>query len=160
VVVGEGPMHGALEQRLEELGVREYADLHGYVPMGDRLACFYRDCHLLLHASWTEGVPQVLLEAFAARLPVVATAVGGVAEAGVGRALLIPPGDASSAASQLQRLARDPSLRQRLTQAGADHVRRHTVETESRRVAEFVRSGTAPSGRNGSRPAERARTAW
>ena len=50
-------------------------------------------------------MPQVLLEAFAARLPVVATAVGGVAAAG-DRALLVPPGDALAAADQLSRLPR------------------------------------------------------
>jgi glycosyltransferase involved in cell wall biosynthesis len=159
VVCGEGPMQEQLEHRLEELGVREYADLRGYVPMDDGLAGVYRECHLLLHVSWTEGMPQVLLEAFAARLPVVATAVGGVAEAVAGRALLIPPGDAASATSQLQILARDRSLRQRITEAGADHVRRHTVETESRRVADFLCSGSTDSAGNGS-GARRALTPW
>jgi glycosyltransferase involved in cell wall biosynthesis len=159
VVCGEGPMQEQLEHRLDELGVREYADLRGYVPMDDGLPSVYRECHLLLHVSWTEGMPQVLLEAFAARLPVVATAVGGVAEAMVGRALLVPPGDAERAASQLQTLADDHSLRQRLTQAGVDHVRRHTVETESRRVADFLCSGSRDGGPNGSGE-RRSRTAW
>jgi glycosyltransferase involved in cell wall biosynthesis len=157
VVCGEGPMQEQLEHRLDELGVREYADLRGYVPMDDGLSTIYRKCHLLLHVSWTEGMPQVLLEAFAARLPVVATAVGGVAEAVVGRALLVPPGDAERAASQLQLLARDRSLRERLTQAGADHVRRHTVEAESRRVAEFLSSSSGAA--NGAR-VRRSQTAW
>jgi glycosyltransferase involved in cell wall biosynthesis len=159
VVCGEGPMQEQLEHTLEELGVREYADLRGYIPMDDGLARLYRESHLFLHVSWTEGMPQVLLEAFAARLPVVATAVGGVAEAVVGRALLVPPGDASQAASQLQTLAHDRSLRHRLTEAGADHVRRHTVETESRRVADFICSGSTDGGANGS-GVRRARTAW
>jgi glycosyltransferase involved in cell wall biosynthesis len=159
VVCGEGPMQEELEERLDRLGVREYADLRGYVPMDDGLMRFYRECHLLLHTSWTEGMPQVLLEAFAARLPVVATAVGGVAEAVVGRALLIPPGDAVPAADQLLALAWDRSLRARLTEAGADHVRRHTVETESRRVADFLCSSAPDGGENGSE-VERTPTAW
>jgi glycosyltransferase involved in cell wall biosynthesis len=159
VVCGEGPMREQLEHRLEELGVREYADLRGYVPMDDGLARFYRDCHLLLHVSWTEGMPQVLLEAFAARLPVVATAVGGVAEAVVGRALLIPPGDAGRAAAQLRILAHDRPLRQRLTEAGADHVRRHTVEAESRRVADFLGS-RSPASEGNESDAGRSLTTW
>src|SRR5262245_25413528 len=159
VVCGEGPMQEKLEHRLEELGVREWADLRGYVPMDGELALFYRQCHFLLHVSWTEGVPQVLLEAFAARLPVVATAVGGVPEAVAGRALLVRPGDAGSATARLRALAGDRSLRQRLTQAGADHVRRHTVEIESRRVADFLRSGSENGAENGSRTG-RSLTAW
>jgi glycosyltransferase involved in cell wall biosynthesis len=140
IVCGDGPMREELVERLDRLGVREYADLRGYVAMNGGLARFYRDCHLFLHVSWTEGVPQVLFEAFAARLPVVATAVGGVPRAAAGCALLVPPGDARATANGLLSLARDPSWRERLTQSGAARVRRHTIEAESRRVAEFLRS--------------------
>jgi glycosyltransferase involved in cell wall biosynthesis len=140
VVCGDGPMRQALLQRLDRLGVGQYADLRGYVPMGRGLTRFYRECHLFLHASWTEGVPQVLFEAFAARLPVVATAVGGVTRAADGCALLVAPGDAAAAAAQLLSLARDRSLREQLAEAGVARVRRHTFEAESRRVAEFLRS--------------------
>jgi glycosyltransferase involved in cell wall biosynthesis len=139
VVCGDGPMRDELVQRLDGLGVREHADLHGYVAMDGGLARFYRDCHLFLHVSLTEGVPQVLLEAFAARLPVVATAVGGVPQAADGCALLVQPGDAPAAAEQLLTLAHDDSLRERLTSVGADRVRRHTIEAETRRVADFLR---------------------
>lgn len=143
VVCGDGPMRDELMQRLRRLGVSEHADLRGYVAMDGGLARFYRDCHLFLHVSWTEGVPQVLLEAFAARLPVVATAVGGVPLAADGCALLIQPGDASAAAEQLVTLAHDESLREGLTRAGAALVRRHTIEAETRRVADFLRSAGA-----------------
>ena len=84
VVCGEGAMQPLLEDRLRELGVADRAELRGYVPYGPKLLDLYRQSHVLLHVSWTEGVPQVLVEAFAAGLPVVATDVGGVATA-VGR---------------------------------------------------------------------------
>jgi glycosyltransferase involved in cell wall biosynthesis len=140
VVCGDGPMRKELSERLEHLRVREYADLRGYVAMDDGLAQFYRDCDLFLHVSWTEGMPQVLFEAFAARLPVVATAVGGVPRAAAGCALLVPPGDARAVAAALLRLADDRPLRDRLSQAGAARVRGHTIEAETRRVADFLRS--------------------
>jgi len=140
VVCGDGPMRKELSERLEHLRVREYADLRGYVAMDDGLAQFYRDCDLFLHVSWTEGMPQVLFEAFAARLPVVATAVGGVPRAAAGCALLVPPGDARAVAAALLSLADDRALRERLAQAGATRVRRHTIEAETRRVADFLRS--------------------
>jgi glycosyltransferase involved in cell wall biosynthesis len=158
VVCGEGPMEKELLDRLDRLGVADYADLRGYVPMDDGLAQVYRECHLFLHVSRTEGMPQVLLEAFAARLPLVATAVGGVPVAVDGCALLVPPDDPIAAARQLMSLARDPSLRSRLTQAGAARVRRHTIESESRRVVDFLR----PTGatRRAERQVRRSRAAW
>jgi glycosyltransferase involved in cell wall biosynthesis len=145
VVCGDGPMRAALEQRLTELGVRADADLRGYVAQDEGLREVYRSGHAFLHVSWTEGVPQVLFEAFAAGLPVVATAVGGVAATAEGAALLMAPGDADAAVSRLERIAGDPVLRERLVRAGAERVRGLTREAESARVARFLAGG--PEGR-------------
>ena len=93
---------------------------------------------MFLHVSWTEGMPQVLLEAFAAGTPVVATAVGGVPEAAGDAALLIPPGDADAAAAAIARIAADPELRRELVTRGIERVRGRTLEAESARVARFL----------------------
>ncbi|MEA2375105.1 MAG: hypothetical protein QOD53_1568, partial [Thermoleophilaceae bacterium] len=84
VVAGEGPLEGELRERLESLGVAGAADLRGYVAVDGGLPELYRSSHAFLHISWTEGLPQVLFEAFAAGLPVVATEVGGVPAAAAG----------------------------------------------------------------------------
>jgi glycosyltransferase involved in cell wall biosynthesis len=141
VVCGEGPMTDDLRGRLESLGVAEHAELRGYVPIDGELPELYRSSHALLHVSWTEGVPQVLFEAFAAGLPVVATAVGGVAEAAGDAALLVPPGEAGPPADALARVGAEPDLRRRLVEAGAAQVREHTTEAECRRVADFLSAG-------------------
>jgi glycosyltransferase involved in cell wall biosynthesis len=141
VIAGEGPLEGELRARLERLGVAGAAELRGYVPIDGGLAELYRSSHAFLHVSWTEGLPQVLFESFAAGLPVVATEVGGVPDAASGAALLVPPGDAERPAAELQRLADDPRLRERLIEAGLARVREHTLEAESRRVAEFLAEG-------------------
>jgi glycosyltransferase involved in cell wall biosynthesis len=138
VVCGEGPLEGALRARLRELGVEDRAELLGYLPIHGGLMDRYRAADAFLHVSWTEGMPQVLLEAFASRTPVVATAVGGVTEAAGGAALLIPPGDPDAAAGALKRLAADPELRGRLVAAGIERVRGQTLEAQSARVAEFL----------------------
>jgi glycosyltransferase involved in cell wall biosynthesis len=137
VVAGEGPMRAELEERLASLGVAEQADLRGYVPVDAGLHDLYRSADYFLHVSWTEGLPQVIFEAFAARLPVVATAVGGVADAAGEAALLVPPGSAEAAVEALVRLADDAALRARLVESGVERVRRHTTAAEVRRVAEF-----------------------
>ena len=138
VVCGEGPLERDLRDRLRELGVDGRAELRGYMPVYGGLGDLYRSSHALLHASWTEGFPQVILEAFAAGLPVVATAVGGVPVAVGDAALLVPPGDPDAAAEALERMAADASLRARLVAAGTERVRHTTLEAESRRVADFL----------------------
>ena len=138
VVCGDGPLKSELADRLLALGVAEHAELRGYVTLEDGLLEVYRDSHVFLHVSWTEGLPQVLFEAFAAGLPIVATAVGGVPD-GLGDAgLLIRPGDAGEAAVALERVAVDRPLREQLIDRGLGRARAHTTESELRRVAAFL----------------------
>lgn len=152
LVCGEGALAPALAERLEELGQGDRAELLGYVGMGQELMDLYRSSHALLHVSWTEGFPQVLIEAFATGLPVVATAVGGVS-AGVGdAALLIAPGDPDAAAAELERIAYDSELRARLGDAGLRRAGELTLEAQIERLAAFLAHAQR-------RRAPRARTA-
>lgn len=138
LVCGDGPMREELHERLCELGLLERVQLLGYVPIDGGLLDLYRTSHAFLHVSWTEGFPQVLVEAFATGLPTVATAVGGVPAAATGAALLIEPGDAEAAAEALERLAGDQQLREQLIDAGLARAREGTLEVASRRLAEFI----------------------
>jgi glycosyltransferase involved in cell wall biosynthesis len=138
VVCGEGTEAEALAERLRAHGLQDRAELAGYVPFEHGLVDRYRSAHAVLHIAWTEGVPQVLLEAFAQRVPVVATAVGGVRATAEGAALLVRPGDARECADALTALARDPALRARLVDAGIERARAHTLEAQSARVAAFL----------------------
>ncbi len=134
---GEGQLAARLQARLTELGVADRADLRGYVDHA-AMAEIYRTSHALVHTSLTEGLPQVIIEALAAGLPVVATDVGGVAEA-VGHAtLVVPSGDVDAAVDALQRVADEPDLRLNLAAAGTDYARRHTLEAEVERVVELL----------------------
>lgn len=139
IICGDGALRGELAARLRELDIEERAELPGYVPYGPRLLELYRSSHALLHTSWTEGLPQVLIEAFAAGLPAVATDVGGIRDAVGEAARLVPPGDASAAAAELEAIAGDPALRRRLIEAGHEYVVPRTASDEVSRVAEFLR---------------------
>jgi glycosyltransferase involved in cell wall biosynthesis len=138
VVCGEGSLADQLDARLRKLGVDGKAELRGYVAQDSGLAALYRDCQMLLHVSWTEGLPQVLYEAFAAGLPVVATDVGGVREASGDAVTLIPAGDPGAAARALGELSEDEALRNRRTEAGYELVRGATIQAECLRVVEFL----------------------
>jgi glycosyltransferase involved in cell wall biosynthesis len=142
LVCGEGPLEGELRARLRNLGVEDRTELLGYMPIHDGLMDRYRAADAFLHVSWTEGMPQVLLEAFASGTPVVATAVGGVSEVAGDAALLIPPGDPDAAAHALERLGADPELRRRLVAAGIERLRGQTLEAQSASVAEFLADPT------------------
>ena len=134
---GEGDLAAALEARIERRGLSGHCELRGYVPLDGGLLDLYRRSHVFLHVSRTEGLPQVLTEAYASGTPTVATAVGGVRS--LGRcSLLIEPGDASAAAAAVQAVAGDEDLRRRLISAGLERARRTTIEAEVREVARFI----------------------
>lgn len=135
VVCGEGSLRDALAARLDELGVAEHAELRGHVSPEDGLDALYAEAQLLLHVSHTEGVPQVLAEAFAAGLPCVATAVGGVAGYADGAAELVPPADAGAAADAVALMAAEPERRRARVARGLEIARAHGLEHETARVA-------------------------
>jgi glycosyltransferase involved in cell wall biosynthesis len=109
VVAGEGPQRAELEGGpLELLGERD--DVPELLAVSD----------VFVLSSRSEGLPMSVIEAMAAGLPVVASAVGGVPELVVDgeTGVLVPPGDARALASALRRLLADPELRRRMGDAG------------------------------------------
>jgi glycosyltransferase involved in cell wall biosynthesis len=144
-VAGDGPLRPALAAAAAARGLGDAVELLGEVPNGPRLWELYRSSDAFLHVSLTEGLPQVLLEAQAAGLPLVATGVGGVAAAlgGGERGLVVAPGSAEAGAAALERLASDPALRRRLVRAGLAHARLHTLERELDRLAAILAAAPA-----------------
>ena len=91
-----------------------------------------------------DGIPNVMVEAMAAGLPVVSTAVSGIPELvrDGENGLLVPPEDPGALASALLRLATDGSLRQRLAAAGRETVaERFDGDVLARRMAGLFRGG-------------------
>ncbi len=140
-VVGDGPLAGAVEERARKLGVADRLELVGYIPNGEGLWGRYRAAHAFLHVSFTEGLPQVLFEAQAAGIPVVATDVGGVRQAlaGGSTGLLVAPDRADEAAAAVRRLIESPDLRAQLIEAGLEQARRETLDAQLDRIARFFR---------------------
>lgn len=95
--------------------------------LGDERIAEYKAADIFCLPTRADSLPLALLEAMAAELPVVCSAVGAipwVLENG-GSGLLVPPGDASALAEALVRLARDPGLRRDL---GARALARQKAE--------------------------------
>lgn len=147
--VGRGRMEDEVLRSAKELGVDTRLELRGYIPFGPALLAVYRESHAFVHVSLTEGLPQVLIEAMAAGIPIVATDVGGVAAAlDGGRAgLLVPPADPEALTDAVRRVTRDEQLRGRLVAEGLRVVHTRTLEHEAARVARFIDRLTAgPEG--------------
>jgi glycosyltransferase involved in cell wall biosynthesis len=113
VVAGGGGERAALERLAREAGVAERFHLAGPTEEVPQLL---RGLDVFVLSSRFEGLPLVLLEAMEAGLPIVATDVGGVAEAVTAgeTALLVPPDDAPALAEAIRTLLEDPELRSRL----------------------------------------------
>ncbi|MCD6725887.1 MAG: glycosyltransferase family 4 protein [Solirubrobacteraceae bacterium] len=146
---GTGALEGAVRARAAELGVSDRIEFLGFVPFGPELLRRYREADLFVHVSRTEGVPAVLIEAFASGTPVVATDVGGVATAvdGGRAAILVPPADLDALVAAVLRVTEEPELHRRLSARGPELARECTLERQSARIAAFARGGARGTGR-------------
>jgi len=122
VVVGDGPHRAELEDLARRLKIEasvRFVGIREDVPAV--LCAFDLFC---LPSVRNEGVPQSVLQAAAAGLPVVSTAVGGIPEAVVHdvTGLVVSPGDSGALARAICALIADPELRRRFGEAGGDRV--------------------------------------
>lgn len=121
LLVGDGADRERLERLAHGRGLARSVLFLGYQ---EDVARWYAVCDAIVLTSANEGTPVTLIEALAARRPVVATRVGGVpdvVEEGV-TGYLVRPGDTHAVAERLALLAADPELRRRMGEAGRVQV--------------------------------------
>jgi len=137
IVIGEGPQRANLEELARSLGIGDRVEFTGPLPQ-DEVARWYGEAAVFVLASILitstgkrDVIPNVLAEAMAMQVPVVATDISGISELvtdGVsGR--LVPPNDPAALARVLDELLYDEPQRQRLARGGYQKV-----------VAEFDRN--------------------
>lgn len=128
IIVGDGPLKEQLEQQAIALGLLpEHLDFCG--PTVDIASVYHKADILLLTSDW-EGTPNVIMEAMATALPVVATNVGGVPnliDDGI-NGYLFSPDNESNIVEALVRLVNDSDLRSRVGQHAHNFISfRHSL---------------------------------
>jgi glycosyltransferase involved in cell wall biosynthesis len=136
-IVGDGPLRGSLQQRIDDLRLGNFVTLQGALPQ-DRVFEKLQRCDVFALASRVDDAgasdvfPTVILEAMASGRPVVSTTMAGIPEAVVDNetGLLVPADESGLFAEALEILCRDRELRARYGSAGRRRIEDHfQVET-------------------------------
>jgi glycosyltransferase involved in cell wall biosynthesis len=140
LIAGEGPERDSLRRLADDLGLADRVHLLGNV-MGESKVSLYRSAAVFVCPSRREPFANVILEAFASGLPVVATDVGGNRELlGDGAGILCRPDDPASLAEGVGRVLREPDLAEGLRRGAAETAARHAWRRVARRYVEVYRS--------------------
>ncbi|MGH3372045.1 MAG: glycosyltransferase family 4 protein, partial [Nocardioidaceae bacterium] len=146
VIVGDGPLRSEVEAHVRELGLRSQVTLLG---ARDDVAALLPGFDAFVLSSRWEGLPRVVIEAMAAGVPVVATDVGGVAEAvddGTS-GLLVPVGDEHALAQAVLRVIGDPVLAADMGRAAETRVGEFDTSVMIDRLDRAYRELLARGGR-------------
>lgn len=126
MLVGDGPLRGQLEALAASLGLE-----HQVIFLGsqgrEEVRNLLHGCEVFTLPSRSEPFGIAVIEAMACGKPVLATAIGGIAEiveSGTS-GILVEPDNAAALAHELRRLLSDDQLRKRLGEAGYKRVMQH-----------------------------------
>ena len=147
-LIGDGPLRQSVERQIAQAGLVDHVKLHGactHAQVIEQLSQAGVVVLATLPASngKREGIPNVLKEAMACSLPVVAISISGIPElVDDGRSgFLVPPRDTSALADALERLQSDPALRHQMGRAGRGKVvREFNLRTSTAKRAQLFQS--------------------
>ena len=154
LVVGDGPLRGDLEALAQHVGVDRRVRFLGFRSDARALVELL---DVLVVPSLSEGAPLVVLEAMAAGIPVVASAVGGIPEQirHEKEGLLVPPGDSTALGDALDGLLRNPARARDLGEAGHQRwASKFNYATMVRRVEAVYHSALGKPAMQGATPEE------
>jgi glycosyltransferase involved in cell wall biosynthesis len=153
-LAGGGPLKSALEEMARQLSLTSDVEFLGPLPH-ERLLELYRDRHvdavvlpsIQLPNNEHEGIPVSLMEAMAYGVPVISTRTGGIPELlQDGAGIMVPPQDVASLAAAVERLFRNPSLREGLAAAGRRRIEREfSVDRTVEQLAACIEAANARS---------------
>jgi len=131
-IAGSGPQRGELEALARELGVADRVEFLGSVSS---IVAQLRWADVLVLPSYVEGIPRIVMEAFAAGVPVIASDIPGTRELveNMRTGLLVTPGEPEQIMAALHTLADKSDLGRSLAHAARDRIEQ---DFSARRVAE------------------------
>jgi colanic acid/amylovoran biosynthesis glycosyltransferase len=156
-IAGDGPMRAELENRIDALGLREKVRITGWVD-NSQVRALLSEARALLMPSFAEGLPIVLMEAFALGRPAIATYIAGIPELVTDRVngWLVPAGDVDALCRAIKDCLTIPDSRVlAMGQACRTAVlQRHDIARETRDLADLFRGHLAPDkAKQAARPA-------
>jgi L-malate glycosyltransferase len=123
---GSGPLEAQTRELAQREGIGHQVEFCGHLD-GPALRSALRHLHVsVLTSEGNEGLPNAVIESMAARLPVVATAVGGSSELiedGVS-GFLVPPKDPAAVARKVVQLLKEPGMSHGMGERGREKVER------------------------------------
>jgi glycosyltransferase involved in cell wall biosynthesis len=125
--IGVDTLDGRVQRLAQDLKLSDVVRFHGVLPV-DELLPFYRRAHIYVQSSLHESMGAAVLEASAAGVPVVGTAVGLVAEMAPHAALSVPTRNAESLACAISTLLADEKRRLRLGQEAQTFARKYDAD--------------------------------
>jgi glycosyltransferase involved in cell wall biosynthesis len=134
-IAGDGPQRDSLQQLIDDLGLHDRVRLLGF--QSDLIA-FYQALDLFVLSSLREGLPNVMLEAMALEVPVVATPIAGIPRliSHEENGLLVPSCEVPSFVQCIERICADAGLRTRLATAGRSTIEeRYSFAARMKKVA-------------------------
>jgi len=144
VLVGDGPLRGAIEAAVASFGLGKSVRIIGWAS-SSRVRDEVLKARALVLPSFAEGLPVVLMEAFALGRPVISTFVAGIPElVKPSNGWLVPAGSAEALADAMQEcLAAPPSQLDRMAADGARRVLEFHQITASAITLSSLMKGTA-----------------
>ena len=137
ILVGDGPERGRISEAVQSA---EMGDCVVFAGQLKDVAPYYDAADVVAIPSLSEGSPNVLLEAMAFGVPVVATAVGGIPEIVTNResALLVPPRNPGALAEAIDELLSNPSSAGNMARQAREKVERdYSPESRAKALLEI-----------------------
>lgn len=156
-MIGDGPIRPRMEQLIAKLGLKHHVKFTGWLT-ADQVKREIQNSRALVMPSFAEGLPTVIMEAFALGRPVISTWIAAVAElvdaSGGGKnGWLIAPGSVEELAAAMG-AALDATCEQltAMGRQGADRVRaQHHAETEASKLEHLFAQSITQGTRNSER---------